>query len=305
MARYMILRLVQTVLVILGAVTVVFLILRLSGDPLALVIPENATPELIENIRESYGFNDPLYVQYERFLSRAFAGDFGMSIRYNTPAMPLVLERLPATLELAMVSLFLSVVMSVPIGVLAAVKKSSIYDSLSMLGALLGQSIPSFWLGVMLILLFAVRLRVLPTSGRGDLQNLVLPSFSLAFYFMARLARVTRSCMLDVLGEDYIRTARAKGLRERAVIYRHAVKNASISVVTVIGLTFSSLIGGSIIVEEVFAWPGVGRLMVMAVLSRDYPLCQATVFVIAVLVALINLLVDFTYAYLDPRIEYG
>jgi peptide/nickel transport system permease protein len=305
MARYMILRLVQTIVVVLGAVTVIFLILRLSGDPIALLVPDNATPELIEKIRESYGFNDPLYVQYARFLGHVIAGDFGMSLRYNTAAMPLVLERLPATLELALVSLFLSIVMSVPIGVLAAIKKGSIYDTLSMLTALLGQSIPSFWLGVMLIIVFAVQLKVLPTSGRGDLRHLVLPSFSLAFYFMARLARVTRSCMLDVLGEDYIRTARAKGLSERVVIYRHAVKNASISIVTVIGLTFASLIGGAIIVESVFAWPGIGRLMVLAVLGRDYPVSQAAVFVIAMLVALINLLVDFTYAYLDPRIEYG
>lgn len=304
MIKYALRRLVQAIFVVWGAATVVFFILRLSGDPIALLIPDNATPAQIEQIRENYGFNDPIYVQYARFLGRAAAGDFGTSIRFKQPAMSLVLERLPATVELALVSLVLSLVISVPVGVFAALKRNTASDHLSMVAALLGQSVPPFWLGVIFILIFAVRLKWLPTSGRGELTHLILPSVSLAAYSMARLTRVTRSSMLDILGQDYIRTARAKGLHERTVIFVHALRNAAITITTMTGLMFASLIGGAIVVELVFAWPGMGRLMVQAVSNRDYPVAQAAVFVIAIFVALINLTTDLVYAYLDPRIKY-
>ncbi|CAG0949684.1 Dipeptide transport system permease protein DppB [Anaerolineae bacterium] len=304
MGRYLVRRFIQTAIVILGAATVVFVLLRLSGDPIALLVPDDATPAMVQQIREYYGFNDPIYVQYARYLSRIAVGDFGTSIRFKRPAMELVLDRLPASLELAVVSLVLSVVLSLPLGILAAVKRGSLYDNFCTIASLLGQSVPAFWLGVILIILFAVQWRLFPTSGSGGWQHLVLPSVSLAVYFMARLTRVTRSCMLDVLGEDYIRTARAKGLGQMRVLYRHALRNASISVATVIGLTFASLICGSIITEVVFAWPGIGRLMVQAVVGRDYPVAQATVLVIAVFVAFTMLLLDLVYVYLDPRIKH-
>jgi ABC-type dipeptide/oligopeptide/nickel transport system permease component len=304
MSRYLVRRLFQTFLVVLGAVTVIFLILRLSGDPVALMLPFDAPDEMIEQFRQAYGLTDPVYVQYFRFLQRIVSGDFGTSIRYQQPALKLVLERLPATLELALVSVVLALALSVPVGVLAAVKRGSLYDNICMVASLLGQSVPTFWLGVMAVIVFAVQLKVLPTSGRSSWQHLILPSFSLAAYSMARFVRVIRSSMLDVLGEDYIRTARSKGLREGVVIYRHAVRNAWIPVVAMIGYMFAALVGGSVIIETIFAWPGVGRLMVQAVNTRDYPVAQTAVLVIALLVTAVNFLTEISYAYLDPRIRY-
>ncbi|MFQ5343534.1 MAG: ABC transporter permease [Anaerolineae bacterium] len=304
MSKYLVRRLLQTVFVILGSVTVIFLMLRLSGDPVALMMPFDATDEMIEQFRAAYGLNDPVYIQYSRFLTRVAAGDFGTSIRFERPALELVLDRLPATLELALASVVLAILLSIPVGVIAAVKRGSLYDNVCMVVSLLGQSIPTFWLGVMAVIVFAVRLKLLPTSGRGGLQHLILPSFSLAAYSMARLVRVTRSGMLDVLGEDYIRTARSKGLREGIVIYRHALRNAAIPVVALIGYMFAALVGGSIVIEMVFAWPGIGRLLVQAVSARDYPVAQAAVFVISVLVTGVNFVTDMSYGYLDPRIRY-
>jgi peptide/nickel transport system permease protein len=301
--RFVVWRLVQAIFVVLGVASVVFLLLRLSGDPVMLLVSPDATQEQIELVRERYGFNEPLYLQYIRFLRAIAAGDFGESIRFKTPALELVLERLPATIQLALLSFAMTLALGIPAGVIAAVKRGTLFDNFFTVVALLGQSVPTFWLGVMLIILFAVQLRVLPTSGRGGLEHLVLPSFSLGAYSMARIARITRSSMLDVLGEDYIRTARAKGLVERAVVYRHAVKNASISIVTVAAYTFAALMSGAVITEAVFAWPGVGRLLVDAVYNRDYPVAQAAVFVIALMVSAINLLTDLTYAYIDPRIR--
>ncbi|GMR11215.1 MAG: ABC transporter permease [Anaerolineae bacterium] len=304
MSGYLLRRLLQTAFVIVGSVTLIFFVLRLSGDPVTLMLPYDASDEIVERFREAYGLKDPVYIQYFKFLMRAFTGDFGTSLHFNRPALELVLERLPATLELALVSVVLTVTLSIPIGVVAAVKKGSLIDNILMGAALIGQSMPTFWLGVMAMIIFAVQLKLLPTSGRGGLRHLILPSISLAVYSMARLARVTRSSMLDVLGEDYIRTARGKGLRERVVIFRHAMRNASLPVAAMIGLMFAALVGGSVVIETVFVWPGIGRLLAEAVRNRDYPVAQAAVLVIALFVTAVNLLTDISYAYLDPRIRH-
>jgi peptide/nickel transport system permease protein len=303
MISYIVRRILQSIVVVLGVATLIFLALRLSGDPVVLIVGAQATPEEIQRVRSSLGLDRPIHIQYLSFLSDLVRGDFGVSLRLKSPALPLVLERLPASLELALAASLLATVSAVPLGIVSAIRRNSIVDNVSMFFSLLGQSIPTFWLGVMAILLFSVRLGVLPTSGRRGWAHLILPSVSLAAYSMARIARLTRSAMLDVLGEDYLQTARSKGLRERVVIYRHALRNASISIVTVIAYMFAALLGGAIVTEVVFAWPGVGRLLVEAVHGRDYPVAQACVFVIAIFVTLVNLVADILYVYIDPRIR--
>lgn len=287
-----------------GVSTLIFVILRLSGDPTALFVAETATAEDVRKVREAMGFDEPLPLQYVRFLGRAAVGDFGTSFRFNQPAIGLVLERLPATLVLTLASIAVATVVGVPLGVLAAFRRGTRWDAAIMAVTFLGQSVPTFWLGIMLILVFAVGLRLFPASGGEGLAHLVLPGTTLGGYMMARIARIARSGMLDVLRQDYIRTARAKGLHERAVVLRHALKNASISIVTMIGFTFATLIGGAIVTETIFAWPGVGRLLVEGVHARDYPVVQAAVFVTALFVAACNLVTDLLYAWLDPRISY-
>jgi ABC-type dipeptide/oligopeptide/nickel transport system permease component len=249
------------------------------------------------------GFDQPLYQQYLIYLGQLAKGDLGTSFRFQRPVLDLALERLPATVELAAVSMALATVVAVPLGVIAAVRRYSRWDSGVMLGSLLGQSVPTFWLGILLILVFAVQFRVLPTSGRGSWQQVILPSITLGAYMMALIARLTRSGMLEVLGEDYVRTARAKGLFERAVLLRHALRNAMLPVVTVLGLQVGALLGGAIITEAVFAWPGIGTLAINAIYARDYPIVQATVLISAAIFVGINFLLDLTYQYLDPRIR--
>ena len=270
-----------------------------------LMLPGDASDQEIEELREQLGFNDPLYVQYVRFASKAIRGDFGESLYYHVPVMELVMERLPASLELALAAMVFALVLAVPIGIISAVRRGSMLDMGSMLGALLGLSMPHFWLGIMLMLLFSVHLGWLPTSGRGTMAHLIMPAVSLGLSLMAMFARLTRSVMLEVLSLDYIRTARAKGLREEIVISKHALKNALIPLVTVAGMQFGFLIGGTVIIETVFAWPGLGRLVVQAIFSRDYPLVQAIVFVLSLLFVGMNLLVDILYVYLDPQISYS
>jgi ABC-type dipeptide/oligopeptide/nickel transport system permease component len=269
-----------------------------------LMLPGDASMAEVETLRQQLGFNDPLYVQYWRFASQAVQGDLGASLYHRVPAIDLILERLPASLELAGAAMLIALLVSIPLGILSAVKRGSLWDMASMLGALFGLSMPHFWLGIMLILLFSVTLGWLPTSGRGSLAQLVMPSIALGLSLMAMFARLTRSVMLEVLSQDYVRTARAKGLREKIVIGKHALKNALIPLVTVAGMQFGFLIGGTVIIETVFAWPGVGRLVVQAIFSRDYPLVQATVLVLAVIFVVVNLLVDLVYLYLDPQISY-
>ncbi len=305
MQWYLLRRVGQSLIVVLGITAIVFLMVRLTGDPVRLMVPADATQADMDLLREQLGFNDPLYVQYGRFVGGLVHGDFGSSLRFRAPALPLLLERLPATAELAVAALLLSLAIAIPAGILAALYKDTPLDFLAMLAALIGQSIPGFWLGLMLILLFAVELGWLPTSGREGLDSLILPAITLALFYTGRLARLVRSSMLDVLYEDYVRTARAKGLPEWLIIARHALKNASLPVVTIIGLEFGALLSGAVITETVFSWPGVGLLAVNAVLARDFPLVQAIVVFMAIVFVLVNLLIDVLYLKLDPRIRYA
>jgi peptide/nickel transport system permease protein len=298
-------RLTESLTVLIGASFLAFAILFLSGDPTYLMIPENYTRQQIAEFRHQMGFDRPWYVQYGDFFRHAARGDFGVSLRSQLPALPLVLERMPATLELAAVAMLLSVAASLPLGVAAATHRRTLVDTASMVGGLLGQSTPGFWLGLLLILIFGVELRWLPVSGRGGLSHLVLPGVTLAMYSMGRNARVVRAAMLDALGHDYIRTARAKGVPRLNVVYHHALRNALLPIVTLVGLDFGVLLGGAIITETVFAWPGVGRLAINAIYQKDFPIVEAAVVVIAAVFVILNLCVDLAYGYLDPRIRFG
>lgn len=303
MLRYTLRKLLHTLLVALGVVTFVFAALRLSGDPAATMLPGDASVEELQALRHALGLDQPIHVQYVQFLLGAVRGDFGMSFRHQQPALPLVLERLPATFELAVAALVLALVIAIPLGVLAAIRQGGPLDVLAMGFAVVGQAMPSFWMGIMLILVVSVQLGLLPTSGRGGPEHLILPAVTLATHFAALLARLTRTSMLEVLNQDYLRTARAKGLRESTVILGHALKNAAVPVITLIGIQFGTLLGGAVVTETVFAWPGVGRLAVQSIFVRDYPVVQAGVFVLAMSFVLINLLVDLLYGQLDPRIR--
>jgi len=302
--RYLVTRILHSAVVILGLLLLVFVILQLTGDPARLMLPPEATIEDIERLRHQMGFDRPLPVQFLHFLAGALRGDFGSSLRYkDQPALAIALERFPATLELALATLAWSIPAALVLGTISAIRRASFQENAAMVTALVGQSMPSFWLGLMLILIFSVNLGLLPSSGRGGPAHVVLPAVTLGGFFMARLTRLVRSGLLDVLGEDYVRTARAKGLAERAVLVRHAFKNAAIPIVTIIGLDVGALLGGAVITETVFAWPGVGRLAVESIYVRDFPVVQADVFVIAVAFVLINLFVDVVYTWLDPRVR--
>ena len=308
MAQYIIRRLLQAVLVVFGVVTVVFIILNLTGDPVRLMLGEQASEEDITAVRRQLGLDRPLHEQYFKYLGNVVRGDFGGSIRQRgLPAMDLVLERYPATLRLALTALAFSVLLATIFGIISAVKRFSVLDNVVMFLALFGQSVPNFWLGIMLILIFAVNLGWLPSQGfgDGDPRYLILPMVALAATPLARLTRLVRSGMLEILGQDYIRTARAKGLREGMVVVRHALKNAAIPLVTIIGLDMGALLGGAVVTETIFAWPGVGLLVIESINGRDFPVVQAAVFVIATSFVLINLLVDLIYTWLDPRVRLG
>ncbi len=303
MNTYVLRRLAQSLIVLLGISIVVFIILHLTGDPTLLMLPPDASAEEIARFRRAMGFDDPLPVQYWRFLRGVLQGDFGNSLRHDEPALGLVWDRMPATLELTTVALGIALLLAIPAGIVSAVFRNTVLDYVSTVVALIGQAMPTFWLGIMLILIFSVSLRLLPSSGRGDFTNLILPAVTLGLFTTARIMRLTRSGMLEVLGQDYVRTARAKGVGERGVVWKHALKNAGIPVVTIVGLELGTLLGGAVITETIFAWPGVGRLSVQAIYNRDYPLVQAAVFVLASIFVLVNLVVDLMYTYLDPRIR--
>ena len=296
-------RLLQSLVVLLGVSFVVFFILHLTGDPAAVLLPPEASADDIRRFREAMGFDDPFLVQYARFLTGALQGDFGKSIRHGEPAFGLVLERMPATFELAGAALVIALALSIPAGIISAVRRNTVVDYVSTVFALLGQSMPTFWLGIMLILFFSVSLNLLPSSGRGTLEHLILPAVTLGLFTTARITRLTRSGMLEVLNQDYIRTARAKGVSDPPVVWKHALKNAAIPIVTIVGIELGTLLGGSVITETIFAWPGVGRLSVQAIYNRDYPVVQASVFLLATTFVLVNLFVDLIYTYLDPRIR--
>jgi peptide/nickel transport system permease protein len=291
--------------VVWGVVTVVFFLVRLTGDPALLLVDQTATQAEIAHTRALLGLDRPLAVQYVDFLGAAARGDFGASIREKRPALPMVLEHFwPATVELAAAALLLSTALAVPLGVISATHRGRLADHLSRIASLLLQSMPSFWLGIMLILLFAVVLGgLLPAYGHGTWRHLLLPAIALAAAPLAQNVRLVRAGMLEVLGEDYVRTARAKGLAEAGVIYRHALRNAALPVITVSGLSLGFMLSGALVIETVFAWPGMGRLIVQAVPGRDFPLIQAGVFVFGLVFVVINLVVDLLYTVADPRIR--
>jgi peptide/nickel transport system permease protein len=302
---YLLQRLLLVLVVIWGAATLAFVLLYLSGDPTNLLLPLDASPEVRETFRRAQGYDRPLPVQYLRYLGDLVRGDFGMSLRNNQPALGLVLESFPPTLRLAGLSLLVAVLIAIPAGVVAAQRRGSATELFIMSGALLGQAMPVFWLALMLILIFGLNLRWLPISGSGTWQHYVLPVATLATFSAASIARLTRSGVLGELRSDHVRTARAKGLQAREVLYKHALRNAAIPVVTIIGLQLGTLVSGAIITETIFAWPGIGRFVLLAVSQRDFPVVQASVVVFALLLALINLVVDLLYLVLDPRIRYG
>jgi peptide/nickel transport system permease protein len=304
MARYILLRIGHGLLTLLVVSIVVFVLSRLSGDPLTLMMDPMATQQ--DHAREltRLGLDRSYPEQYLIFLWNALGGDLGESIFYKQPAFGVFLEKLPATLELGATAWLIAIVIAIPVGVLSAVHRGSRFDRLMQVFALAGQSAPVFWVGLVLILVFAVNLGWLPTSGRGGLRYLVLPSITLGWYASAFLMRITRSSMLDVLDADYIRLARLEGLPERLVIWKYALKNAATSIVTTMGLMLITLVTGAVVTETVFAWPGVGRLIVDSIFNRDFPVVQASVTFISVIVVVVNLLVDVIYAYIDPRVRF-
>jgi peptide/nickel transport system permease protein len=301
--RYLIRRVLSAVLVILGVSIISFGLMFLSGDPATALAGDNWSRQQIEDFRHLMGFDRPWYIQYWGFLTNALRGDFGLSLRQYQPVFSLLMDRVPATLELTGAALCLSVMLSIPVGVLSAARRNSVYDRLAMLFALAGQSMPVFWVGTMLILIFGVALQWLPVAGAGDLSHLVLPAVTLGLFSVARNARLVRSSMLEVLGADYVRTARAKGLPGRMVLMQHAFRNALLPIITLLGLDVGALVGGAVITETILSWPGIGRLTVDAVLSKDLPLVEGAVLVLAGSFVFINLLVDLLYGYLDPRVR--
>lgn len=303
MLKYILKRLVQSVFVLLGITVVVFAVLHLSGDPVQLMVPPSATAAEVELLREKMGFNDPLYRQYARFLSSALRGDFGTSYYYNEPAMKIVLERFPATVKLASTAMVVALCLSVPAGILAAVKRNSKLDALIRSLALLGQCVPAFWFGIMMILLFSVKLRLLPTGGNDGAISLILPSLTLGLFSAASVTRVLRSSMIEVMGKEYITVAAAKGLPRRLVVLKHALKNAGSGMMTIVGMQFASLLGGSVITETVFAWPGVGRLIVQSITNNDFMVVEATVILLAGIFVFINFVVDVLYCVINPRVK--
>lgn len=304
MGRYILRRLLQSVVVLLGITFVVFAVLNLSGDPVALMLPPGATMEEMEEFRHKLGLDGPLLVQYGRFLKGALMGDFGMSFYHGIPAMDLVLERLPATLELTAAALAFTIVLGVPAGVLAAVRRNSFADMVIRILALLGQCVPVFWLGIMMIMFFSVKLHWFPTSGRGTWAQLVMPAICLGGYSTATLTRLLRSGMIEILGREYVRVAKAKGLPQGIVVMKHAFKNALSSVLTILGLQIAALLGGAVITETIFAWPGMGRLAIDSIYNRDFMVVEAVVVLMATFFVLVNLIVDILYSVIDPRIRY-
>lgn len=278
---------------------------HLVGDPASLMLRPEATEAQRQAVRERLGLNDPLSVQFGRFLGNVAQGDFGDSIWQRVPALPIVVDRLPATLYLASATLLIAVPLAILLGIVSAIRPRSAIDRAVTVVALGGVSTADFWLGLMLILLFAVRLGWLPTSGYGGLQYVLLPALALAFRPLGRISQVVRSAMLDQFGQPYVITARAKGLTERIVVYLHTLKNAAIPIATLIGDEAASLLNGAVVIETVFGWPGVGILLIQAIERRDLPLIEAAVIVIAVMIVTVNLLVDLTYTLLDPRVRYG
>lgn len=304
MARFLIRRGLHSILVLVGVSLLVFVLMRLTGDPVFLLLPPDASQEQVVQLREELGLDEPIPIQYGRFLLKAVQGDFGTSYRSGQPAMEMVLDRVPATLALSGVAAAITIVIAVPVGIVSAKYRHTWVDDLGRALALFGQAVPSFWLGIMLILIFSVRLGWLPPFGTGSWKHLILPGFTLGAYSAAIISRLQRSTLLEVLNADYIRTARAKGLADHTVLFRHALKNASLPVVTMFGLQVGVLFGGAVITEFIFAYPGMGRLVLQAIGNRDFAVVQAFVILVTVIIIAANVMVDLLYAVLDPRIKY-
>ncbi len=305
MPAYLLRRLAQAALVCVGISLVTFLLLHVVGNPVLLLLPQDASEQDVALLRARLGLDRPLAVQYAIFLRGALRGDFGTSLFVPAPALALIWERMPATVELTVAGLGVALALAVPLGVLSAVRRASPLDTLATVGAVAGQAMPIFWLGIMLIVLFAVKLHWLPASGRGGPGHLVLPAVTLGAYLAPLTMRLTRSGMLEILSQDYVRTARAKGVREGAVLFKHALRNAAVPLVTIVGFQFGRVLGGAIVTETVFAWPGVASLAVKAIRTYDYPVVQAAVVLLAGIIVVVNLLTDVAVAYLDPRIRQG
>jgi peptide/nickel transport system permease protein len=304
MMKYIIRRFFHSILMIFGIMVIIFMVTHVLGDPAALLLDPMATREHYELLRRELGLNQSLHIQFFVFSKNAIRGDFGESLRAREPAMRLVLQHLPATIELTLAAMIFTLFVGVPVGILSAAKPYSIGDRIGKLFALAGQAAPNFWLGIMAILVFGVKLKLLPISGRGGLNHLILPAITLGFFGMAAVMRLTRSAMLEVLDKDYIRTARIKGLSESKVVLKHAFKNALIPVVTYVGLLFAGMLGGAVITETIYAWPGLGRLAVQSISMNDFPVVQSVAFLASVVFISINLLVDILYCWIDPRISY-
>jgi peptide/nickel transport system permease protein len=305
MRRYITRQLIQLVVVVLGISMLAFVILHVLGDPVLLLLPQNAGKDEFERYRHLLGLDRPLYVQYWKFLSGAIVGDFGKSWYADTPAFRLVIERMPPTIYLTFAGLLVALVISLPLGILAALKRHSWIDNVCTAIAVAGQATPLFWLGIMLIIVFAVRLKVLPASGYGTWQNFVMPAFCLGAGLAPITMRLVRSGVIEVMNMEFIKTARAKGVAEPMVVVKHAFRNACIPVITVIGLQFGQLLGGAIITETIFAWPGVATLTVESIRNQDFPVVQCAVIMLALVIVTVNLIVDLVVGLIDPRIRAG
>src|SRR5258708_3327732 len=303
MLSYVLRRLMHGVVSIIGASILIFVISRMTGDPIVLLLPVDAPQALIDQTRETMGLDKPIWMQYLIFAGRALSGDFGNSYRWQMPALTLVLDRSPATIELALSALLFSIALAVPLGVLSAVHRGGWIDTIGKGFAMLGQAMPGFWVGLLLILIFSVELNWLPAFGAGGISHIILPAIALGWYPVAAQTRIIRSAMLDVLESDYIRMGRALGAPERLLVWKYAFRNAAVPLVTVLGVYFASMLGGAFVVEVIFAWPGLGRTVVEAVFARDFPVVQAGVLFTSILFVVSNLLVDLSYGLIDPRIR--
>jgi len=301
---YILRRCLYAIFVLFGVATVVFFITRLTGDPVTIMLPPDASVDQINTLKKSLGFDKPVIEQFGIYIYHLLQFNLGQSLKYGEPAAQLIADRLPATAMLATASLIFSLILAVPAGIVSAIKRNSSTEHGIMSLVLIGQSMPVFWVGVLLILLFSVELHWFPTGGYGGFNHLVLPAIALGMHLMALVTRLLRSSLIQSINSDYIRTARAKGLLPRAVIAKHALRNSLLPVVTVVGLEIGALLGGSVVTETIFAWPGVGQLLVQAIYNRDFPLVQGAVIMLAGIFVIINLLVDLCYAFIDPRIQY-
>jgi peptide/nickel transport system permease protein len=304
MKNYLIKRLMQIIPVLFLITLIVFCLVYVAGDPVSMMLPLDAPPEQVEALRAELGVDRPLAVQYISFLGRLSKGEFGDSFRYKSPALEIVLERIPATLELAFYAMIFATIIAIPMGIWSATKKNSILDIFITGTSVLGRAMPSFWLGIMLMLILSVNYQIFPVSGRGTWQHMVLPALTLGVSIAAEMTRLIRSSMLEIMHQDFIKTAKSKGLRDFYVIYKHAFTNSLIPVITIMALQTSHLVGGALITETVFAWPGLGQLFVQAVNGRDMAILQAAIFVVAIMVIIINFLSDILYSVVDPRVKF-